>query len=384
MFVDRSVRLLGLLNGASTSRVFNLAGIADKHGSETAYRDAPLFAAPVLNRSILVKHRVEPHEQFLFCGHTDVATKIVIPDDPLNLPAGAHSFFVEQRGFKSRLKEVGRYRNGEIERDLQILQRFDSCRSFDPLLLREMLRRDGIEAADCYFEFSAAECTEMKEFAAGDILAFIGAIMGQEVSVDDPGAARLMTALLEEEVGDKLDPLRRTLTLDSAQFRDGLFAWRAFLYYKWLLHASAAKIHVVLSELQQTRSKGGSATTLGKLNKRVSYLAHCAMEDACELVQVYDDALAEFTQQRRPSAFRRFLLEAPSLLPELAERMGALTHVIALWSLRFPAGPARTLEAHELLLILDDFEAALAPASPHALAMDRRQTTELLPFLSPA
>src|SRR6185437_2500764 len=245
MFVDRSIRLLRLLNGASTSRVLNFAGVADRNGGEAAYREAPLFTAPVLNRCVLVKHRVEPHEQFLFCCHTDVATKIVIPDDPSNVGAGVHFFFVEQRGFKSCLKELGRYRNGEIERDLKILQRIDALRSFDPYLLRETLRFDGTEAAGCHFEFSAADRARMMEFAAGDVRDFIGAIMGQEVSASDPAAARLLSALLEEEIGDKLDPLRRTLMLDSQQFRDGLFAWRAFLYFKWLLHRSAAKIHVV-------------------------------------------------------------------------------------------------------------------------------------------
>jgi hypothetical protein len=336
MFVDPSIQELSLLDGVSTSRVLNLASIAERCQGELEYTARPLFASPTINRSIILKHRVRPHEDFLFGGHTDVATKIVIPLDPKNLRKGGHSFFVNQRGFRTQLKEVGGHRNGTLERDANTLQLMAALPSLDPFILCEYLKLQEIEAANCYFAFAADDRSALQEFATGDVLALAQLVVGENAQTE-AAAARLAAALVFEDAAAKLDPFRAMLTLNTEEFRNGIFAWRAFLFYKWRLHSLLPEIEPLVAELRAldpAKSAAKDQAYVRRAKRRVADWLELALEQTLECLEIYDAAYGIFTQNRKPHAFREFLLNAPDLFLHLSDKIGMLSHCAVVWQRR--------------------------------------------------
>jgi hypothetical protein len=58
--------------------------------------------------------------------------------------------------------------------------------------------------------------------------------------------------MLSNEVGKKLEPLRVTLGLTGNEFREGVFSWRGFLYYKWSMSKFWTDVMAVLREIDAT------------------------------------------------------------------------------------------------------------------------------------
>ena len=178
MQTDRSIRSLSLLGGASTSRVLNLVAIGARHDKKPEYSKLPLFQSSVLNRSIILKHRVRSDETYLFPGTKTVATKIIVPFEVADLRVGGHSFLVDQRGFRDTVSEIGNHGNSSAERDIDVLRLINAIPSLDPFLLREHLRAHDIDVGECYFDISPADRLKMYEFTAEAIQRLIALAMG--------------------------------------------------------------------------------------------------------------------------------------------------------------------------------------------------------------
>src|SRR5690606_6677158 len=105
------------------------------------------------------------------------------------------------------------------------------------------------------------------------------AFVGREISrlvnlafaaagVDAGGLSqRLADKLMTDETAKALDPLRETLRLPGEDYIEGVFAWKGFLYYKWLM----AEIRPGLSEFTPRfaglRVTGASASEREELAK---------------------------------------------------------------------------------------------------------------------
>jgi hypothetical protein len=107
MAIDRSVRSLSALSGASSSGVLNLVAISMAQAENPNHRAAPLFRSRVLNSSIILKHRLRADEMDLFWPRRALATKVIIPFQVADLRAGGKSLFVGQRGFEDLLHQIG-------------------------------------------------------------------------------------------------------------------------------------------------------------------------------------------------------------------------------------------------------------------------------------
>jgi len=71
MAIDRSIRRLTTLErSASTARVLNLLAIHKRDPDDPELLAKPFFENRVLNRCIILKHRLRPHEQFEFSTAT--------------------------------------------------------------------------------------------------------------------------------------------------------------------------------------------------------------------------------------------------------------------------------------------------------------------------
>lgn len=70
--------------GASTARILNLNKIYELHGKEDEYQLNPFFNNKILNRSIIVKHKLNSTEIKDYAELKTNCTKLVLPIDSSN------------------------------------------------------------------------------------------------------------------------------------------------------------------------------------------------------------------------------------------------------------------------------------------------------------
>lgn len=361
---DRLARSLrALAHTGSTSRVLNLVAIEAESGKRPEYAEHPLFRNRVLNSALILKHRVRNDDLYLFDEARPLATKIIIPFDRTDLGLGGQSVFVGQKGWTQMLADACNA-SGDLTRDIGALDVIDALPSLDPFLLREHLRRHEMTVAHCYFSLSPADYEAMQGFVGLEIGHLI------ELAYGEPGGARrgrtgrMVEAMLSADFGERLSPLRQTLGMEGQSFKESVFAWKGLLYYKWMLTHLWPRLTTIGEEI-------GRLTVTGlrdEADERYIALARRRLQAALPVerhailrtLKIYDDAFAQLVDNRRPEAFRAFLLRAPELFLSLGERVGAIAHIDSYWRYRFPKGQALTADVEEAVDIFQDFEASLS------------------------
>jgi hypothetical protein len=329
------------------------------HAGNTEFEENPFFSSPILNNAIVVKHRLRADEMDLFLVPRTIATKVIVPFEKTDLRSGGKSFMVGQRAYEEMLREVGNYgEKRDMNRDVKVLQLIDSIPSLDPFLLREHLRCHEISPDTHYFEISDADQRRMFDYAATQIRRLTEMAGGNSGQQND-ATARMVSALLSSEVDEKLEPLRGTLQLNEAEFREGVFSWRGFLYYKWSLLEFWPSLIKSLRQLK-TISHVGPAdseqkTYMTSARESIIRGAKKGSDDIKNILAIYDNAYESLIADRDARKFREFLLNAPALFLEIGEKMGALSHLTSFWKYRFPDGAPRHIDAEELVAIFQDF-----------------------------
>lgn len=358
--------LEALSKHGSSSRVLNLNRVHEAHGQTPEHAERPFFNDKILNRSILIKHRLRADETYLMPRTQRVATKIVFPFDREALGVGGQSLFVGQSGYKERLSEIVGPETTESRRDMEVLRLLSRLPSLDPFLVREHLRRHGFQPADCYFEISPADMARMHAYAAeqmGELISL--AFKGGTGTIDGDLVDKLVDALLSANADERLDPLRLTLGLEGEAFKEGVFSWTGFLYYKWQFSDAAPKLTRVSAELEQVKPEGRvEKATLDEIAARrgkLKGLIRDAARQASAIMKLYDDAFGDLVHKGHASAFRKFLLEAPRLFVDLGQGMGVIAHIASFWHYRFPPHEALAMDAMELADLLREFEVSLTP-----------------------
>lgn len=358
------VRSLAQLRDASSARVLNLLAVKRMHGKTEDYLARPFFQSPVLNESILLKHRLRPDDCFMFEEPVNTATKIILPLDKSDLRLGGTSFFYGQRGFAELMREFGHYGDADMERDLKILEVLDELPSLDPFLVHERFMIEGIDVADCYFELSSADKARMQNFVANEISGLIalayrsdGVKLNRRVEV--LSAARLSSAILAVGSEEQLEPLRRSLLLEGDEFRRGIFSWRGFLYYKWRFLDLLPRVRSVLREIVELPVvRGDRPDDIELSNQCKRRLAHQISQinaQVAETIGLYDQKYASLTRDNDAQSFREFVLAAPHLFVELGEKFGGVAHIESFWRFRFPKRRIEPIRADEVLPIFSDF-----------------------------
>lgn len=361
---DRMMRSLRALERtASTSRVLNLLAVEAESSRRPEYAQAPLFRNRTLNTAIVLKHRLRNDDMYLFDEAKPTATKIIIPFDRGDLGLGGQSVFVGQRGWTDLVVEACNA-SGDMSRDLATLRLIDMLPSLDPFLLREHLRRHGVLVANCYFALSLADYENMQGFVTMEIARLIELAYRDSGGVGRAHAARLVEALLSTDVDERLEPLRGTLVMEGESFKEGVFSWKGFLYYKWMLTKLWPQLTTVGQEIGRLLITGNKDAETAKFiddsRRRLQGGVMVERSAILRTLKVYDDAFEDLIENGRPTAFRDFLLRAPEMFLSLGERVGVISHISSYWRYRFPQGEPLTIDVEEAIDIFMDFEAGLS------------------------
>ena len=360
---DRGVRnLSNLAATASSARVLNLIRIAEKHEQDPSYRERPLFHNRVLNQSLIIKHRLRRNDIDLFAKVRTSATKILVPIDRHDLGRGGQYIFVGQKHYAEMLQEYFGDDLTARSEDYAVLEAIDQLPTLDPFILREHLASKGIKPSGVYFDLSEAELNDMMGFVKQDISPLIDITFG-DLGDNQSYADVLVNKILASERENQLEPLRNTLHLDDQQYAQGVFCWKGFLYYKWLIQRLRQRSMTVATEIVEARLMGPCdterRTEVKALQKKLSEDGVSVFFAIHQSLTVYDNAFKALTQARNPVAFRDFLLSSPGLFFELGERMAAVQHMASYWRFRFPKEGRQMVDAEELYEILIDFDAGL-------------------------
>ncbi len=360
---DRAVRnLMALQDSASTSRVLNLVSTWHRNRSDSEYQSKPLFNNNILNRSIIIKHKLRADELDLFSDKRATGTKILVPIDANDLKLGGHYLFINQKNFDQIVKSTLGESFFSDNRDRTVLDLLDVTPSLDPFLIREQLKRFGIFPAECYFEISKADIDRMHAFVTHEISMLVSKSFGENEN-SLLKANRLVTKILSNGVDEDLDPLRINLQMQPSEFSEGLFCWRGFLYYKWCHVSAIPKINSTMKQMIKYNPVGPvDNETRNEIRKiRVSLakglIATIASIDV--ILSRYDEAYNGLTKDNNPQLFRQFLLTAPFLFKELGECLGVVSHIISYWGYRFPVEKQSAISAAELLRMFTDFNDSL-------------------------
>jgi hypothetical protein len=370
---DRTVRnLANLARSASTARVLNLLKVAADNAGGAEWAERPMFRTPALNRALIIKHRLRRNETDLMPRRRQVVTKIVIPIDATDLKTGGRYLFVGEHGFERTVRE-----NFGIEDphpDLHILRLLDELPSLDPFLLRERLRMGGVDPAPCYFSIGEADLARMTSFVSREIEPLVALSMETVGDVTARASSQRLTGkLLSNDPGDRLEALRLVLRLEPDQYQEGVFCWKGFLYYKWVLTNLMSQVAEVADAVLTIKPIGKmDAPAREYLDRGRDVLSHRiarACDNVAATLKVYDDAYDALTQAGEPMQFRDFLMHSPTMFTALGEQLGALQHIVTFWRYRFSKGSAM-VNVDELIDIFMDFESGLRGRDDDALELE--------------
>lgn len=346
-----------LTAGCSSARVLNLHHFWRTASLEPDYHSRPFFDHPVLNRSIILKHNVRPGEEGRFTIRRQNATKVVLPFDANDLGCGGQYFFVGQNDFVGLLARNFDYSERRLDRDVALLLLLDRLPSLDPFLLSQAAALDQHNIAPCYFNVTPGDAARMSLFVTDEIEPLVRMCLGGHDGAAD-GAARLSQLIVSDEDSPELDLLQGTLRLRPAEFRQGVFAWKAFLYYKWRAQQLSPEIVQTAQAIRSMRLSAKQRTSLDSIAPRVrndiALAVSRAWGEVRQTLALYNVAYQSLVEHQRADTFRAFLLEAPRLFMALGDRMGRIEHITSFWKMRFRTQTPESLPLEDLIEILRD------------------------------
>ncbi|HEX7887516.1 MAG TPA: hypothetical protein VF474_16190 [Phenylobacterium sp.] len=359
---DRTYRSLrGLEKTASTSRVLNLAALSWRNADNPEHERAPFFLAAGLNGAVIVRHRLRESERETFDRLRFTATKLIIPFERSDLALGGRSVFVAERGWLDAFEEL-RGAAPDFGRDVAVLEAIDELPSLDPFLLREHMKRRGFDISPSHFEISAPDLARMQRFVGAEIAKLIE-LAYRDAEGQEGNISRLVEALLSARTDDRLEPLRLTLRLEKENYKEGIFAWKGFLYYKWVLNTLWGNLREVFSELGRVRVIGPidsqTSIELEALKIRLRQKMERQVKSVMGHLGVYDEVFSQLTMEGNALAFRDFLLKSPDMFLSLGDGCGLVSHIATYWRYQFPRGKPLAANVMQLLDTLQDFEISL-------------------------
>jgi len=149
------------------------------------------------------------------------------------------------------------------QRDIALLQDLDELPSLDPFLLKEHLHRRGYAISSAYFAISDADLQRMQTFVGTQIQVLIERAFPNRNSNNNQ--QRMASLILSTTIDERLEPLRQVMRLDEESYREGIFSWKGFLYYKWALKELIPRLVDVLEEIPRLKASNFVENDLARM-----------------------------------------------------------------------------------------------------------------------
>jgi hypothetical protein len=351
---------------SSSARVLDLHSLALDAREDPDHRARPMFVHPVLNRTIIVKHHPRHGEFEGGAERGAIVTKIIFPFDPGDLDLGGQFLLVDDPDLVEQLTRHLDWRDIDMGRDLAMLRLIDRLPTLDPFLLHEAFVANKIDVAPCYFRLSETDKTEMRDFVAHQVETLIGLCFAG-ITVSDAQAGRLSELILAEGDSPELAPLRLAMRMESSEFAQAMFCWKAVLYYRWRSRLLGAEIRATqrsIASVEISRFDPDSARFARAAIAQLEGLILDCERRIAEMFRIYDEVFDALTEQRTPEPFRRFLIDGPQLFARLGERMGRLEQLTSYWAHQFPGLRTRQLRPEAIFDGLRNLLSALSLGTP--------------------
>ncbi len=358
----RSLELL--YNSGSSSRVLNVLRTQRIAASENMELSPPLFQSPRLNKCIIVKHRLRIEDAEYFSNDAVSVTKLILPFDDKMLAIGGKSVLIGQNQWLESLADSAIIDPSNNSADLAVLRCLDQLPSFDPFLLRESLTRAGFTPDSRYFSLTRAEIQQMEAFVLKEISALVTMSLMGERTVQHSSMMRLVSKMLSANYDNDLEPLRATLRLTKDEFREAMFCWIGFLYYKQKASALDRQIKEFIHEIRSFMAEGMADP---ELRRYYSKTAQAILRRMLELFNVasgmindYDQSYHAMTSTQNPNSFRAFLMAAPKMFISLGDALGQLTHIVEFWAYRKSLTKENRIPRADFYSVIHGFADSLA------------------------
>lgn len=360
--VEQNVRSLTRLHKAgSTSRVLDLLRVWEGALIDNEPIEKPFFTHQVLNKCFILKHRLRRNETEIFDDGRSTATKILIPIDLSNLDAGGRYLFVGQPGYIDMLTDATGVDMMSRPNDIKVLRALEQLPSFDPFLLREWLGKYAVFPDPRYFELSLADIARMEAFVFNEISTLVSMSLSGKGHND--AVSRLVKKLLSSNYDKEMDPLRDVLRLSEDEFKEGMFCWKGFLYYKWSAKTIEGEIAPVIRDMRDRQPVRGVESEMQVMleagRRRLGRGMVATFNRLAGIITDYDSAYQSMVGAQNPLAFKRFLLSSPGLFVHLGDTVGQLQHIIQFWRYRTRGIGATPIPFEEYADLLRDFEDSL-------------------------
>ena len=330
---------------SASARVLDLHSLALDAAADPAHAERPMFTHPVLNRTLIVKHHPRPGEFEYADDHGAIVTKIIFPFDPDDLDLGGQFLLADDPDLVALLERHLDYRDGDLIRDLAVLQMLGRLPTLDPFLLHEAMVTHKVDVAPCYFRLSATDKAEMRDFVARQVETLIGLCFAG-AAVSETQTKRLAGLILAEGDSPELDPLRLTMRMEPPEFAQAMFCWKAVLYYRWRSRALWPEVKATrrsIATVETSRFDLEAAPFVRAAIAQLEGLMSDSERRIAELFRIYDEVFDALTAQRTPEPFRRFLVDGPKVFARLGERMGRLEQLVSYWAHQFPGRKPRQM-----------------------------------------
>ncbi|MCW5724399.1 MAG: hypothetical protein KIS81_05530 [Maricaulaceae bacterium] len=359
---QRGKHALNLIRDAgSTSRYLNILRSHQKV-AERAERDEWMFRNRLLCRAIVCKVSLPMRDAMMLKPPKRYATKVILPLNAQDMTLGGKYFLMGQSGYDQVAREIWGDAAEEREHDELVLGMLAAAPTLDPFVLREYLRSAGLNLHPDYFDLAEEDVRRIYDFVRDEFSALVRIAFGAQADVGE-FAPRLAEKVLLKPDGPGSEELRRTLMLEPDEYREGIFCWKGFLYFKWLLERLRLGLPEHLDGIRKVMVRGTGTTEqadyIARQREAIPQgLARVGAEIAM-IIKRYDAAYAGLTQREDAAGFRTFLLAAPRLFADLGERVGVIEHICAVWDMQFRPGIPPAAPAGELADLFYEFEQTL-------------------------
>ena len=271
------------------------------------------------------------------------------------------SIFIDERYFREKIiKYIGSsWSEDAFSRDERLLSILNDVPSFDPFLISERARFEGIELPVGLIDLSDHDLTELREMVAKS-LSQITALALPEGAAEASG--RLASAFLASRDDKRLDPLREAMSMSKGDFQEAIFAWKGILYYQWKLEESSSFFSDIVSTLSQIKpiDRGPQIMrTVRDRSHRIVHVLNVSMIELAQSLMEYQEIIRKLTEDRDPSHLGSFLRGASKLFSSVGEHSSIINHCTDFWRYAMQGVNWSLLPSEKAIDILNAISASL-------------------------